>query len=46
MIFAKAIRNIELSLDLTDVLLTIVGGGVMVLNCDCPMHTIAAFYFH
>jgi hypothetical protein len=45
MIFAEVIRNIELSLELTDVLFTIVG-GVMVLNCDCPMLARAAFYSH
>jgi hypothetical protein len=43
MIFAEVIRNIEPSLELTDALFTIVG-GVMVLNCDCPMLARAAFY--
>ncbi len=45
MIFAELIRNIELSLERTDVPFTIVG-GVMVLNCDCPMLARAEFYFH
>ena len=43
MIFAEVIRNIEPSLELTDALFTIVG-GVMVLNCDCPMLAKAAFF--
>jgi hypothetical protein len=45
MIFAEVIRNIEPALELTDVLFAIVG-GVMELNCDCPMLARVAFYSH
>lgn len=45
MIFAEVIRNIEPSFGLNDALFTMVG-GVIVLNCDCPMLESAAFYSH